>query len=180
MANLASALLAGEKPQQLVGARRNGGSRWSADEAGCCSFRRAAITHSSVSMLWLQRRCNLWRRRWIRRRSSLVAGREAHRLRAAASRTRDTPQGYFLARISRTRGPSGWQTLAGIRQRNLAQQCDAARIVSGNGARNRRRRHQLAADNQLVIRFRRRRLQHLYALSASGGTLKLLTLEIAK
>src|SRR5207245_10410047 len=66
---------------------------------------------SSVVMLWLQRRCNLWRRHWIQ--TALQYGRwtggaspSYGSQQKPATPLRDTS----LLRISRTPGPSGWQT----------------------------------------------------------------------
>ncbi len=172
-----AALDGGEKPQQLVVRGRNGGSRWSADGSRLL-FVSARGDHAFIGVYVVAAKTVQFMAPSVDSDGDPVWSPDGRRIAFARqpAEARDTPQGYFLAPDK----PHPWAIWVADALQGSAKEIWRSSATpqgsfpemaqeTGGGVIN------WAADNQLVIASEEDGWQHLYALSASGRTLKLLT-----
>jgi len=172
-----AALDGGEKPQQLVVRGRNGDPRWSADGSRLL-FVSARGDHAFIGVYVVAAKTVQFMAPSVDSDGDPVWSPDGRRIAFARqpAEARDTPQGYFLAPDK----PHPWAIWVADASKGSAKEIWRSSATpqgsfpemaqeTGGGVIN------WAADNQLVIASEEDGWQHLYALSASGGTLKLLT-----
>ncbi len=167
----------GEKPQQLVVRGRNGGPRWSADGSRLL-FVSARGDHAFIGVYVVAAKTVQFMAPSVDSDGDPVWSLDGRRIAFVRqpAEARDTPQGYFLAPDK----PHPWAIWIADAATGSAKEIWRSSTTlqgsfpemaqeTGGGVIN------WAAGNQLVIASEEDGWQHLYALSASGGTPKLLT-----
>jgi dipeptidyl aminopeptidase/acylaminoacyl peptidase len=167
----------GEKPQQLVVRGRNGGPRWSADGSRLL-FVSARGDHAFIGVYVVAAKTVQFMAPSVDSDGDPVWSLDGRRIAFVRqpAEARDTPQGYFLAPDK----PHPWAIWVADALQGSAKEIWRSSATpqgsfpemaqeTGGGVIN------WAADNQLVIASEEDGWQHLYALSADGGTPKLLT-----
>ncbi len=172
-----AALDGGEKPQQLVVRGRNGGSRWSADGSRLL-FVSARGDHAFIGVYVVAAKTVQFMAPSVDSDGDPVWSLDGRRIAFVRqpAEARDTPQGYFLAPDK----PHPWAIWVADAAAGTAKEIwHSSRTPQGSypymaedtggGVIN------WGANNQLVIASEEDGWQHLYAVSAAGGTPKLLT-----
>ncbi len=172
-----AALEGGEKPQQLVVRGRNGGSRWSADGSRLL-FVSARGDHAFIGVYVVAAKTVQFMAPSVDSDGDPVWSLDGRRIAFVRqpAEARDTPQGYFLAPDK----PHPWAIWVADAAAGTAKEIwHSSRTPQGSypymaedtggGVIN------WGANNQLVIASEEDGWQHLYAVSAAGGTPKLLT-----
>jgi len=172
-----AALEGSEKPQQLVVRGRNGGPRWSADGSRLL-FVSARGDHAFIGVYVVAAKTVQFMAPSVDSDGDPVWSLDGRRIAFVRqpAEARDTPQGYFLAPDK----PHPWAIWVADAAAGTAKEIwHSSRTPQGSypymaedtggGVIN------WGANNQLVIASEEDGWQHLYAVSAAGGTPKLLT-----
>jgi len=172
-----AALDGDEKPQQLVVRGRNGDPRWSADGSRLL-FVSARGDHAFIGVYVVAAKTVQFMAPSVDSDGAPVWSLDGRRIAFVRqpAEARDAPQGYFLAPDK----PHPWAIWVADASKGSAKEIWRSSATpqgsfpemaqeTGGGVIN------WATDNQLVIASEEDGWQHLYALSAAGGTPKLLT-----
>jgi dipeptidyl aminopeptidase/acylaminoacyl peptidase len=170
-------LVGAEKPQQLVARGHNGDPRWSTDGSRL-SFVSARGDHAFIGVYNVAAKTVQFMAPSVDSDGDPVWSLDGKRIAFVRrpAETRDTPQGFFIAPDK----PHPWAIWVADASTGTAKEIWHSSVApqgsfpymaddTGGGVIN------WAAENRLIIASEEDGWQHLYALSADGGTAKLLT-----